>query len=392
MIGGKGKGGQHMLTAERERAVFRDTDTWFRTQLEHDDWRRVAWLACGKFATAWVTTLPDCTTSLPNYAVTYVAAAYIGLPQPMVAGVLGQKIDTANGGVVGQYGHELVNRSHPGGGWDIHHDAMTNVMASTADEACVTVLKEVRGLLTAQYPAEALARMAAAGADLTERRKQRIPDLMLEMDDSTTNLRSTKLADTKIIHANESNYKKDMVAAPGRGRAVEARQVKVAGEYTKAVQAMDQKYLGTAPGVVGPTERALADHSHGGVVGLVFGAFGECSQSVDLLVESFGKLIGEQGYAEMGYRTPEVGVGVATWAIRREWAMTHWRESANLMWRNLEHVTGAYSEHAKKKRYEHRREAWGDAHRAAGTHRENGTSRKRGHRALRRDASGDARA
>ena len=75
-----------------------------------------------------------------------------------------------------------------------------------------------------------------------------------------------------------------------------------------------------------------------------------------------------------------------------EWAMTHWRESANLMWRNLEHVTGAYSEHAKKKRYEHRCEAWGDAHRAAGTHRENGTSRKRGHRALRRDASGDARA
>jgi hypothetical protein len=71
--------------------------------------------------------------------------------------------------------------------------------------------------------------------------------------------------------------------------------------------------------------------------------------------------------------------------------MTHWRESANLMWRNLEHVTGAYSEHAKMKRYEHRREAWGDAHRAAGTHRANDTSRKRGHTALRR-ANGGARA
>jgi hypothetical protein len=116
--------------------------------------------------------------------------------------------------------------------------------------------------------------------------------------------------------------------------------------------------------VVGPTEQALADHSQGGVVGL--GAFGECSQFVDLLVESFGKLIGEQGYAEMGYRTPEVRVAVATWAMRREWAMTHWRESANLMWRNLEHVTGAYSEHAKKKHYEHRHEAWSDAYRAAG--------------------------
>ena len=84
----------------------------------------------------------------------------------------------------------------------------------------------------------------------------------------------------------------------------------------------------------------------------------------------------------MGYRTPDVGVGVAPWAIRREWSTTDWRESASLMWRNLEHVTGAYSEHAKTKRYTQRRAAWGDAHRAAGTRRANGTSRKRNHRAL----------
>jgi hypothetical protein len=182
------------------------------------------------------------------------------------------------------------------------------------------------------------------------------------------------------------NYKKDMVAAPTQ-RAVEARQEKVAGGYVKAVQAMDRKFVGTPEGVVGSTEAALADHSHGGVVGLVFGAFGECSQPVDLLVGSFGKLIGEQGYAEMGYRTPEVGSGVATRVIRREWPMSHWREwSANLMWWNLEHVTGAYSEHAKTKRYTQRRAAWGDAHRAAGTHRANGTSRKCNHRALPRGA------
>jgi hypothetical protein len=44
------------------------------------------------------------------------------------------------------------------------------------------------------------------------------------------------------------------------------------------------------------------------------------------------------------------------------------------------------SEHAKAKRYTQRRAAWGDAHRAAGTHRANGTSRKRNHRALPRGA------
>jgi hypothetical protein len=69
------------------------------------------------------------------------------------------------------------------------------------------------------------------------------------------------------------------------------------------------------------------------------------------VVESFGKLIGDRGArldAGMGYRTPGVGVGVATWAIRRERPMIHWRESANLMRRNWEHVTGTYSDAAKK--------------------------------------------
>ena len=132
---------------------------------------------------------------------------------------------------------------------------------------CFALINQFTTKQTAQYPAAALARMAAAGADLAERRKQRIPDLMLDMLDAPTNLRSTQLADTKIIHANESNYKKDMVGAPTRGRAAEERQAKVAGEYVKAMQAMDRKYVGTPKGTVGPTEAALADHSHGGVVG-----------------------------------------------------------------------------------------------------------------------------
>ena len=37
-----------------------------------------------------------------------------------------------------------------------------------------------------------------------------------------------------------------------------AVQEKVAGEYVKAVQAMDRKYVGTPEGTVGPTEAATA--------------------------------------------------------------------------------------------------------------------------------------
>jgi hypothetical protein len=79
---------------------------------------------------------------------------------------------------------------------------------------------------------------------------------------------------------------------------------------------------------------------------LVFGDFGECSQSVELLVDKFGTLIGEQGYMRRwGTALQRGGVAVATWAmgIRREWAI---RTGAR--WRNLQHVTGAYSEHAKR--------------------------------------------
>jgi hypothetical protein len=48
--------------------------------------------------------------------------------------------------------------------------------------------------------------------------------------------------------------------------------------------------------------------------------------------------------------------------------------------------TNCQCEHAKAKRYTQRRAAWGNAHRAAGTHRANGTSRKRNHPALPRGA------
>ena len=85
---------------------------------------------------------------------------------------------------------------------------------------------------------------------------------------------------------------------------------------------------------------------------------------------------GSRATRELGTALLEVGAGMATWAIRRGWSMTHWRESASLMWRNLEHVTGAYSEHAKTKKYTQRRGAWGGAHRAAGTHRANVVTRR----------------
>jgi hypothetical protein len=96
--------------------------------------------------------------------------------------------------------------------------------------------------------------------------------------------------------------------------------VKVAGEYVKAVQAMDQKCLGTAPGVVGPTEQALADHSHGGVVGASSSA---PSASAASLSTYWSRASASSSESKA---TPRWGIALLRWEWG--WAMTHWRESA----------------------------------------------------------------
>ena len=54
------------------------------------------------------------------------------------------------------------------------------------------------------------------------------------------------------------------MSAPTRGRAVDARQEKVAGEYVTAVRAMDRKYVGTPEGspIHGPTQYAFYRRTH----------------------------------------------------------------------------------------------------------------------------------
>ena len=61
---------------------------------------------------------------------------------------------------------------------------------------------------------------------------------------------------------------------------------------------MDRYYSGTAAGEVGPVESRLAEY--GGAVGLVFGAFGEASESVEVLLRQIGERLGHCHLVEMG--------------------------------------------------------------------------------------------
>ena len=206
LTGGRLKpGGQSMLCAQIEKEAFTVLDNHFRTQVAYDDWRRIAWFNCDKFSTAWVTTLPDFWGRLDNNAVTYVCAAYWGLPQPMVQAPLGNKIQSKKGGTVCEYGIDLVRYRHPGPGWDRHHDSLNHHIADTSLMGGLFTLREVRGRLLAGLSPE---QQAAANAERGPRGKkvqgQQVPDLLIGLAEGPMQACTERLLDVKTYHLTKS--------------------------------------------------------------------------------------------------------------------------------------------------------------------------------------------
>ena len=66
-------------------------------------------------------------------------------------------------------------------------------------------------------------------------------------------------------------------------RAVDHRAGELQTEYLRKARNTDRAYCGTAEGAIGPVETKLA--SMGAVRGVVFGAFGECSEPLHELIQ-----------------------------------------------------------------------------------------------------------
>ena len=66
-------------------------------------------------------------------------------------------------------------------------------------------------------------------------------------------------------------------------RAVDTRAGELQAEYLRKARNTDRAHCGTAEGAVGPVETKLV--SMGAVRGVVFGAFGECSEPLHELIQ-----------------------------------------------------------------------------------------------------------
>ena len=107
-------------------------------------------------------------------------------------------------------------------------------------------------------------------------------------------------------------------------------------EYANKARRLDQQYCGTQPGVAGPVERQL--QSFGQLRGLVFGAWGEASPDVEMLLSLAASTGAQRHWRSMGSSDDDTARGVLAWMLRRRWGMAALRENARLKLERLEYV------------------------------------------------------
>jgi hypothetical protein len=109
---------------------------------------------------------------------------------------------------------------------------------------------------------------------------------------------------------------------------VNQRARRLNGEYLRKAKNLDQKFNGTAGGVVGPVEQPPIVPAPGQLVQrLVFGAFGDASPDFDVLVQATATTGARKHWQKMQCKSPTEAFGIIVWKIRKLLgvAMIRWR-------------------------------------------------------------------
>ena len=106
----------------------------------------------------------------------------------------------------------------------------------------------------------------------------------------------------------------DRYDAGQRKIPVSRRARQLPRDYVRKAQKADQQYCGTRPGTVGPVEARLRAFTH--VVPLVFGAFGEVSEGVDLLLSKIAAAGAKRHWRRMKARKEDEAIGALVWLLR----------------------------------------------------------------------------
>ena len=197
---------------------------------------------------------------------------------------------------------------------------------------------EVYGLFAACIPQAARAHVDGMP---THKRQGLVPDFFVhvELDGPARPL----LLELKTLHYGSSTY----AATGARCAAVGRRAARLPQEYAAKARAVDRRYCGTLPGMVGPVERKLLTYEP--VRGLVFGAWGEASPVVTRLLSIMAHTGAQRHWRGMRCDDPTQAVGALAWLLRRRWGLTALQEAARLKLHGLEHVGRGAAEAARRR-------------------------------------------
>ena len=131
--------------------------------------------------------------------------------------------------------------------------------------------------------------------------------------------------------------------------AVNRRADLVTADYRAKAQEADQKYNGTVVGQKGPLEKELLNWGH--IDGLVFGAFGEVSKTVEVLMGAISTRAAGLFWREMGAKNRTEARAVLTGRTRRKIGITVVRAHARMKLDRLREVKcGDYRAAARRRR------------------------------------------
>ena len=184
---------------------------------------------------------------------------------------LGQPIGNRH---VDLWGAEVMCATLPGGSWTCRHDRVKCAISSLAVYCGVIIVCEPYAVFSAHLPQRPLHHLQGHQA-----RQALRPDFLLHLRSATGDMEQL-IADVKTVSfGNKTFYKPGMQG----NKAVQLRATRIGGEYQRTALKVDQE-LGFADG--GPTLRNLQGFPP--VLDLVFGAYGECSDGVKSMLDSFG--------------------------------------------------------------------------------------------------------
>ena len=267
----------------------------------------LAWKQRDKISSAWLLALPGADSSLTNAEFSEAAAANLCLPSPACSDLVGETVRGRK--KVDLYGDNIQSTGLPGDHWRQRHDMIKHVLYRLCLWAGLPCELEVFNLFSRHIPQAGLARI-----DRARDRQGMVPDFRIFL----TNAGETRqvLHELKVISSNQSRYN-----PAWEERGVDKRAGQLHQEYVNKARKADQEFGGVQPGTVGAVERKLLTFPQ--VEGLVFGNWGEVSESMHQLVEALATSraqIGEpQARSRRGTTLTEQGIkSMAVGYIRRK--------------------------------------------------------------------------